>query len=134
MQVHEIGTSIVCLPPPSPPLCAVAGWRKQVRKGGLLEGGAPKLSWKVSYEGGEGSKDLDLLCSVTRLGWQLFGSLWTRLSELQFQGLPGSRFLILVHFFFSFYCHTCGIWKFPGQGSNWSGSRQPTPQPQQRGL
>ena len=25
-------------------------------------------------------------------------------------------------FFPLFYGHTCSIWKFPGQGSNWSGS------------
>ena len=37
----------------------------------------------------------------------------------------------LAIFFFPFECHTCGIWKFPGQGSNWSCSCQPTPQPQQ---
>ena len=29
------------------------------------------------------------------------------------------------------YGHTCSIWKFPGQGSNWSCSGQPMPQPQQ---
>ena len=35
-------------------------------------------------------------------------------------------------FSFSFYSHTCGMWKFPGQGSHWSCSCRPTPQPQQR--
>ena len=34
-------------------------------------------------------------------------------------------------FSFLFYGCTCGIWKFPGQGSNWSCSCQLTPQPQQ---
>ena len=37
--------------------------------------------------------------------------------------------------FFLFFCffqgHSCGIWKFPGQGSNQSYSCQPTPQPHQ---
>ena len=23
-------------------------------------------------------------------------------------------FIVFSRFFFSFYCHTCGIWKFPG--------------------
>ena len=36
------------------------------------------------------------------------------------------------------FCHflgcTRGIWRFPGQGSNWSCSHRPTPQPQQRGI
>ena len=27
-----------------------------------------------------------------------------------------------------------GIWRFPGEGSNWSCSRRPTPQPQQCGI
>ena len=31
-------------------------------------------------------------------------------------------------FFFSFYSHTCGIWKFFSQGSNWSCSCSLDPQ------
>ena len=34
-------------------------------------------------------------------------------------------------FSFSFYCCTCSIWKFPGQGSNQNYSSRPMPQPQQ---
>ena len=41
-------------------------------------------------------------------------------------------------FFFFFFCLfqvcTCDIWRFPGQGSNWSCSSWPTPQPQQLGI
>ena len=40
-----------------------------------------------------------------------------------------SNFFFL--FFFAFQGHICGIWKFPGQGSNQSCSFWPTPQPQQ---
>ena len=29
---------------------------------------------------------------------------------------------------------SCGIWRFPGWGSNWSCSPWPMPQPQQRGI
>ena len=36
--------------------------------------------------------------------------------------------------FFSFYSHTCGIWEFLGQGSDWSWSCRSTPQPQQHRL
>ena len=39
----------------------------------------------------------------------------------------GSNFFF---FFFFFNGCTCGIWRFPGQGSNQSCSRWPTPQPQ----
>ena len=45
-----------------------------------------------------------------------------------------SYFNFLVFFFFFFFLfqgHTCGLWRFPGQGSNWSYSCRPTPQPQQ---
>ena len=42
-----------------------------------------------------------------------------------------SSFLLLLLFCFSFYGHTCSIWKFPGLGSNQSHSCRPTPQPQQ---
>ena len=37
----------------------------------------------------------------------------------------------LFFFFLSIEGHTCGIWKFQGQGSNWSCSCWPTPQPHQ---
>ena len=37
-------------------------------------------------------------------------------------------------YFLSFYGCTRGIWKFPGQGSNWSCSCPPTPQIQQCGI
>ena len=37
-------------------------------------------------------------------------------------------------FFWSFYGYTCGIWKFPGKGSNWSCRRRPTPEPQPCGV
>ena len=36
-----------------------------------------------------------------------------------------------VYIFFLFYGCTCGIWKFPSQGSNWSSNCSPTLQPQQ---
>ena len=39
-------------------------------------------------------------------------------------------YFLFSFFFFSFYGHTRGIWKFLGYGSNWSCSCQPTPQPQ----
>ena len=42
-------------------------------------------------------------------------------------------FAFFFFFFFFFQGCTC-IWRFPGQGSNWSCSRQPMPQPQQRGI
>ena len=40
-------------------------------------------------------------------------------------------FFFLSFFFFAFQGHTHSIWKFSGQGSNWSQSCQPTPQPHQ---
>jgi len=40
----------------------------------------------------------------------------------------------VLFFLFFFHDLTCGIWKFPGQGSNWSCSCQPTPQRQQQGI
>ena len=40
-------------------------------------------------------------------------------------------FIIFIIFFNS---HTCGIWKFLGQGSNWSCSCRLTPQPQQHRI
>ena len=42
--------------------------------------------------------------------------------------------LYCYFFFFLFQGCTCGIWKFPGQGSNQSCSCQPTPLPQQCGI
>ena len=53
------------------------------------------------------------------------------------------EFLFKFHFYFIYlfilsFCHfwgrTIGIWKFPGQGSNWSHGRRPTPEPQQQGI
>ena len=49
-------------------------------------------------------------------------------------------YYILKKRFFLFVCWSFGgdlirgIWRSPGQGSNWSCSRQPTPQPQQHGI
>ena len=44
----------------------------------------------------------------------------------------------LSFFFFLSFClfqgHTHSIWRFPGQGSNWSCSCWPTPEPQQLGI
>ena len=37
-------------------------------------------------------------------------------------------------FFFPLRGHICSIWKFSGQGSSWSCSCQPVPQPQQCGI
>ena len=37
-------------------------------------------------------------------------------------------------YLFNFQCCTHGMWKFPGQGLNWSNSCWPTPQPQQCGI
>ena len=46
-----------------------------------------------------------------------------------------SIYLLRLFCFVLFYqVHILGIWKFPGQGSNWSDNGQPTPQPQQRGI
>ena len=47
-----------------------------------------------------------------------------------------NSFTIFQFFFFfgSFQGHTCGIWKFPGQGSNLSCSCQLRPQPQPEPL
>ena len=42
--------------------------------------------------------------------------------------------MICFLFFLSFQGHTRGKWTFPGQGSNQSYSRQPTPEPQQRRI
>ena len=48
--------------------------------------------------------------------------------------LKFQRSMKITHFFF-FFCFSrtasCGIWRFPGQGSNQSSSHRPTPQPQQ---
>ena len=42
-------------------------------------------------------------------------------------------FCFVCLFVFAFQCHTCSIWKFPGQGSKkQSYSYHPTPQPQQQ--
>ena len=41
--------------------------------------------------------------------------------------------LLFLSFCLSQRC-SCGIWRFPGQGSNGSCSRWPTPQPQQRRI
>ena len=51
----------------------------------------------------------------------------------------GCRYLGMIIYriskkFFSFHGRTWGIWKFPGQGSDWSCSFQPTPQPQHLGI
>ena len=43
-------------------------------------------------------------------------------------------FIYLFLPFCLFWGHTHGIWGFPGQGSNWSYSRRPTPRPQQRRI
>ena len=45
---------------------------------------------------------------------------------------------IYIHIYFLSFCHflgrSCSIWRFPGQGSNWSCSHQPMPEPQQRWI
>ena len=47
-------------------------------------------------------------------------------------------FLVCLFFVFFFFWSFLGphhsIWRFPGQGSNWSCSLQPIPQPQQHGI
>ena len=43
-----------------------------------------------------------------------------------------SMMIFFIFIFNFFQSHTCSIWRFPGQGSNWSCTCQPTPQPQQR--
>ena len=40
----------------------------------------------------------------------------------------------LFSFFSPFYSHTCGLWKFLGQGSNQSCSCRPTPQSRQHHI
>ena len=43
-------------------------------------------------------------------------------------------FMYVCMYFAFFLGFTSGIWKFLGQGSNWSCSYQPTPQPQQHRI
>ena len=43
-------------------------------------------------------------------------------------------FCFLFLSFCHFLCCSCGIWRFPGQGSNQSCRCRPTPEPQQRGI
>ena len=45
-----------------------------------------------------------------------------------------SFFNLFYFYFVLFYCYTCSIRKFPGQGSNQRYSCQPTPQPQQQRI
>ena len=45
-----------------------------------------------------------------------------------------SLYMYIFSSFCLFQCRSRGIWKFPGQGSNWSCSHLPTPQPQQHGI
>ena len=40
-------------------------------------------------------------------------------------------FILIFFFFWSFQGCTHSIWSFPGEGSNWSCSHRPAPQPQQ---
>ena len=49
---------------------------------------------------------------------------------------PSSPTLFICSLFtyVAFGGHTRSIWKFPGEGSNWSCSHQPIPQPQQRQI
>ena len=44
--------------------------------------------------------------------------------------------ILFIYLFLSFvfYGRTHSMWRFPGLGSNQNWSRQPTPQPQQRGI
>ena len=42
--------------------------------------------------------------------------------------------MIFFFFFFFFRAELSALWRFPGQGSNWSCSHQPMPQPQQFGI
>ena len=53
--------------------------------------------------------------------------------------LPGAYicqicFFLLFLSFCHFLGHSCGIWRFPGWGLNWSCSCWPTPELQQRGI
>ena len=80
-------------------------------------------------EGGEGGKGQEA-ASVALTGD----------SRLIF-GILGSFSFFLSFFFFFFFCLFCyflgcchGIWRFAGQGSNWSCRRGPTPEPQQRRI
>ena len=45
---------------------------------------------------------------------------------------------LFIFLFFLSFCHflghSHGIWRFPGEGSNWSYSCRPTPEPQQLGI
>ena len=55
-------------------------------------------------------------------------------------GTPGKRWekrkclFVCVCLLVFFQGHTCGIWRFPGSGSNRSSRRRPTPQPQQHQI
>ena len=58
----------------------------------------------------------------------------TRNSQWGMEMWGRSRCFFFFFFFLSFclfWGGTLGIWRFPGQGSNWSCSRRPTPEPQQ---
>ena len=75
-----------------------------------------------------------LICSVSLRSQLCSSSQWAYFQQI---------FLINVLinyciYFLPFVFQGCplGLWRFPGQGSNWSCSRRPTPQPQpqQRGI
>ena len=50
------------------------------------------------------------------------------------QRVVGRTPLATLFFFCHFLGRSCGIWRFPGQESNQSCSRQPTPEPQQHRI
>ena len=64
----------------------------------------------------------------------LFFQLFVSVTTLQHKFLSIILFFFFLFGLWSFEDHTHGIWRFPGQVSNWSYSCQPPPQPQLRQI
>ena len=77
--------------------------------------------------------DPDFLCPLALLEWFTGCKSWLR-NHLITLNIKVQHHCISFFFFFLFKGCTRGIWRFPGWGSNWSCSRQPTPEPQPRGI
>ena len=43
--------------------------------------------------------------------------------------VPLDFYFFILFYFICLFRASCSMWRFPGQGSNWSRSHQPTPQP-----
>ena len=66
-----------------------------------------------------------------RVDFVLWANQKIDLLDDRFLKIFSEQFFLRLLFFFFFQGRTRGIWRFPDQGSNWSCSHQPTPQPQQ---